>query len=323
MSRQENLKAAGTVERERTIVLAATSNLRPCAFLNDIQTQVPKVNHDVLCGDRREIGECCNLVDSCKRVNSYFKQTIRSKHKQTIKKKAREYMKLRNSVVVAAAVAMAGMIQTAQAAFSDNLADLVSSGGSLTIGDKTFSGFSIVSSGLTSFNAANIIVTASQNGGIDYLTWSGNISLVGGGPVTADLKLNYIVSASAGAINMIDQAYTGSALGGGLLAIDETVATGSFGGTVVGNSNLSKYDLSDPPAEATDNLNIVPPQTLLYVTKDISLANPNTSITLVTISQVSQSFHQVPEPTTVLAGTLLLLPLGASTLRILRRNRMS
>jgi hypothetical protein len=30
----------------------------------------------------------------------------------------------------------------------------------------------------------------------------------------------------------------------------------------------------------------------------------------------------VPEPTTVLAGALLLLPLGASTLRILRRNRI-
>jgi len=31
----------------------------------------------------------------------------------------------------------------------------------------------------------------------------------------------------------------------------------------------------------------------------------------------------VPEPTTVIAGALLLLPLGASTLRILRRNRLS
>ena len=31
----------------------------------------------------------------------------------------------------------------------------------------------------------------------------------------------------------------------------------------------------------------------------------------------------VPEPTTMIAGALLLLPLGASTLRILRRNRMS
>jgi hypothetical protein len=29
----------------------------------------------------------------------------------------------------------------------------------------------------------------------------------------------------------------------------------------------------------------------------------------------------VPEPTTMIAGALLLLPFGASTLRILRKNR--
>ena len=29
----------------------------------------------------------------------------------------------------------------------------------------------------------------------------------------------------------------------------------------------------------------------------------------------------VPEPTTLIAGALLLLPFGASTLRVLRRNR--
>jgi hypothetical protein len=122
---------------------------------------------------------------------------------------------------------------------------------------------------------------------------------------------------------MIDQAYTGSAQGGGLLAIDETVATGSFGGEIVGNSSLSGVNLSEPPAEGSDNLNIVPPETLLYVTKDITLAAPDGDTVLVTISQVTQSFHQVPEPTTMIAGALLLLPLGASTLRILRRNRMS
>jgi hypothetical protein len=41
------------------------------------------------------------------------------------------------------------------------------------------------------------------------------------------------------------------------------------------------------------------------------------------LSVLEQSVHQVPEPTTMLAGALLLLPFGASTLRILRRNRMS
>jgi hypothetical protein len=114
-------------------------------------------------------------------------------------------MKLRNTVIVVAAVAMAAMIQTAQAAFSDNLADLIANNGSLTIDDKTFSGFSIFGSGLTSFDAANIMVTASASGGVEYLTWQGNISLVGGGPVTADIILNYTVKSSGGAIDWIDR----------------------------------------------------------------------------------------------------------------------
>jgi hypothetical protein len=202
--------------------------------------------------------------------------------------------------------------------YTDTLADLMDPNGtynSLTIDDKTFSQFNIVGSGLTSFDPANIIVTAYVNSGIEYLTWSGNISFTGGGPSTADLLLNYVVTSSAGSIDMIDQAYTGTATGNGLLAISETVATGSFGGTVVGSSQLSNYDLSDPPAEFNDYLTIQPPQTLLYVTKDIALAIPNDSLTLVTVSQVTQSFHQIPIPE---PATLLLGSLGGALLLVLR-----
>jgi len=228
-------------------------------------------------------------------------------------------MKLRTIVVSAVAIAVAAMAYTAQASIT--LAQLAT-GGSISIGDKTFSGFSFSESGLTSFDPTEITVTAYASGGIDYLTWSGNISLLGVN-ATADLKLNYIVTASAGAIYMIDQAYTGGAQNG-LLSVDETVATGSFGGTVVGYSHLQTGDLSDPPAEANDVLNIIPPQTSLYVTKDI-LLGAGSPLGLISISQVTQSFHQgpapVPEAPTVIAGALLLLPFGASTFKILRRKR--
>jgi len=131
------------------------------------------------------------------------------------------------------------------------------------------------------------------------------------------------VTASAGAIYMIDQAYTGSAQNG-LLSVDETVATGSFGGTVVAYSHLSTGDLSDPPAEANDLLNIIPPQSSLYVTKDI-LLGVGSAVGLISITQVTQSFHQgpapVPESPTVIAGALLLFPFAASTFRILRKKR--
>jgi hypothetical protein len=191
--------------------------------------------------------------------------------------------------------------------YTDTLADLATHGGTLSVGDKTFSGFSyLASSQLTSFDPTQITVTASiGSDGTYYLTWSGNIALATFATAAADLKLNYIVMASGGSISMIDQAYTGSAQGGGLLAVDETAALGSFGGQIVGQSHLTALDVTDPPAEINDVLNIVPPQTLLYVTKDITLAAGAPGGSLVTISQVAQSFHQVPEPDSMLLGSLV------------------
>jgi hypothetical protein len=223
-------------------------------------------------------------------------------------------------IAIFVATTMAAMIQTAQASMT--LAQLAA-GGTISVGDKTFSGFSYQDSGLTSFNPDQIIVTATESGGIDYLTWSGNMSYLSGGDGSADLVLNYIVTANAGKIDMIDQSYTGSAQHG-FLAVDETAAIGNFGGTRAGFSHLQVGDLSDPPVEIAqgDNLNIIPSQSVLYVTKDIGLAVVSPNGGYITISRVSQSFHQaVPEPTTIIAGALLLLPFGASTLRILRKSR--
>ena len=202
----------------------------------------------------------------------------------------------------------------AQVTNSGTLANLAN-GGTLSIDDKTFSGFSYIPSGLTSFDPNQIIVTATESGGIDYLTWSGNISFISGGIGSADLLLNYIVTANAGTINMIDQAYTGSAING-LLAVDETAAIGAFGGPVAGYSHLQIGDFSDPPPEAGDILNIVPPETVLYVTKDIGFGVTSLNGGFITISQVTQSFHQVPEPSAMLLGSL-----GGGLLLFLRLRR--
>jgi hypothetical protein len=205
----------------------------------------------------------------------------------------------------------------AQVTNSGTLANLAN-GGTLSIDDKTFSGFSYTPTGLTSFDPSQIIVTATENGGIDYLTWSGNISLVSGGGIgSADLLLDYIVTSTDGQIDMIDQAYTGSAINGAL-AVDEIAATGAFGGTVVGSSHLQIGDFSDPPAETNDVLNIVPPETALYVTKDIAFAVTSEGGGFITISQVTQSFHQVPEPTAMLLGSL-----GGGLLLFLRLRRQA
>ena len=102
-------------------------------------------------------------------------------------------------IAILAVTTMAAMMQTAQASMT--LAQLAA-GGTISVGDNTFSGFSYQDTGLTSFNPNQIIVTATESGGIDYLTWSGNMSL-GAGPgfSSADLVLNYIVTANAGKVD--------------------------------------------------------------------------------------------------------------------------
>lgn len=199
--------------------------------------------------------------------------------------------------------------------YTGTLAGLAANGGALTIDDKTFSGFSYQDSGLTGFDPTAITVTASESGGVDYLTWSGNISFVSTGIATADLVLNYIVTANPGAINMIDQSYTLSSVNNGLLAVDETAAIGAFGGTVVAYSDL---DINTPSQTQGPNLIVNPAQSALYVTKDITLAVDSANGGLVTITQVEQSFHQVPEPSTLLLGSL-----GGGLLLFLRSRRQA
>ena len=222
-------------------------------------------------------------------------------------------------VVLAFASAMGVVSAFGQILTSGTLAGL-SAGGTLGIDDKVFSGFSYQASGLTAFDPNAITVSVSASGGVDYLIWSGNMSFVSGGTATADLVFNYIVTANPGTIDMIDQSYTVGTVNNGLLAIDESASTGSFGGPVVANSHLEIGDNSDPPAEPVqgDNLNINPAQSVLYVTKDISFAVISSNGGSVSITQVEQSFHQVPEPATVLLGSL-----GGGLLLFMRSRRQA
>ena len=231
-------------------------------------------------------------------------------------------------------VAAAGLLCSAglaMATTTDTLADLVANGGSLSIGDKVFSGFSYVGSGLTSFNAAGISVAASQVGAVDYLTWFGNISLLaqssGTALITGDLELNYVVTATAGTINEIDQNYTGGTSGDGLgqISIAETVTTPGGGGAIVGSTYLNTTYTSEPQVNLNSSQPYInPPQRVLDVTKDISLGailGPSGGTELVSVSVIQQSFHQTT--TTVPDGgmTLSLLGLGLAGCGMLRRKQ--
>jgi len=201
------------------------------------------------------------------------------------------------------------------------LADLVANNGTLSIGDKTFSNFgwqaSLADASELSADAAGLIVTPEINDGIYYLDFGGGIlvnNLMGVSTLLGDLKLTYTVTASPGwIINMIDQNYTVNALqNSGQIIIGETVK--DIHGIVVGNSTLTlnPLDLSDPLAETGDNLNINPGERQLFVTKDITIAAfPGQ---LVGMSDIEQSFHQIPEPGVMVLGSLggaLLLYLGS------------
>jgi PEP-CTERM motif-containing protein len=232
-------------------------------------------------------------------------------------------IKMRMTVSVAALVAVifvVTQVQTVQAQTTATLAYLADTpGATLNIGDKTFGGFSYNESGLTSFNASEIQVTASQVGSSYFLTWGGNISLVTGGEATADLLLNYSVTANDGEIFAIDQNYTGSAYppGGAFISVQENAyAPGNV--TPAASSYLNQN--IDSTSYTAIGAILTPAQPILNVTKDIGLGVVDGGF--ITISQIEQSFEQVavPEPATV--GCLLLgLGVFACSRRFIRSRR--
>jgi hypothetical protein len=241
-----------------------------------------------------------------------------------------------NPIVALASVAilLSGLLcQTAQAQEAQETLAELAGGGTLTVGDNTFSDFSYAESGLTSFNAADITVTASAAGNIDTLTWGGNISLASlgslGTTATGNLLLNYVVTETGGQrINEIGQNYTGTvASGSATIRIAETVTAPNAGGATLASAYLSdtctyEPDFSNIPLSLNGSKPFISPsQPILDVVDSISLGTVNAQPVpgfpgyydaSVHLSQIQQPFDPVPEPaaTALLAGTLLLLPPG-------------
>lgn len=220
-------------------------------------------------------------------------------------------MKFKLTIALLTAVAV--LSTTASAITIGSLEDLATNGGSLTIGDKTYSDFSYAANGLQDFVPANIAVRAKVVDGIYLLVWAGNISVATPDfitPATASLSLFYTVTASGGQISSIDQIIAAGVSGGtGTIKVEETVT--NAGGQTVGNSSVSLVDISDPSAEASDHLDINPGLSQLRVGTVISLevVADRGELGLVSVSVIQQSFHQ-----TVPDGGSGLALLGASLL---------
>jgi len=236
-------------------------------------------------------------------------QIIRRRNQKT--ESERPMKKLITRLIAVIAIITSVSIVRAAIPVSDTLANL-KAGGSIGIGDKVFSGFDYVNSGLSDFDPAQVVVAASIQDGIYYLTWGGSFALLSGSPASADLQLKYTVTASSGLVDWIDQSYTGSAstfgAGSAFLTVDESVYSGV---TLVASSHLDKFDLSDPFLEIGDDIDTSPGYSTLNVTKDLHFGI-NSGIGFVTISEIKQSFHQklcdcvftinCPPPVTVECG---------------------
>lgn len=191
----------------------------------------------------------------------------------------------------------------------------------ITVGDKKITNIELNGYGdLSDFTVTGITVN-----GLHGIQIGGYFSDTTVDGMANTWQLTYTVSTASGEplITDIHQLAVVGGYGAGYVRIKEA-AFPAGGGDAVGYSQVgSPTDLIDPPAE-DDTLQYVAdmldfaPLASINVVKDISVSlrsGENLEVTL-----IQQTFSQVPEPTTVIAGALLLLPFGASALRLLRRK---
>lgn len=195
-----------------------------------------------------------------------------------------------------------------------NLGTLVTTSGSISIGDKVFSNFGFTSS---QYNAADASVSASvDSAGVYHLTLQGPwATFLSTTPTSLTIQYTVETTLPGARIAGIGQAFVLSSAGtGGTIEVKEEVRQGSFAGSVEALSHLSyaagappALDLEDPAAEPSqgDQLS-VPLLSKVYVTTVIDMAATRTGA--VGATTLVQHFSQVTVPDT--GATLGLVGLG-------------
>ena len=227
--------------------------------------------------------------------------------------------------VVGALSCLAGPIVTSTATL-DSLID--ADGGSLTVGDKTFTNFSLTSScsNCTPDSANFINISTLNDGGLLGLRISGPFAAMGPGAfgdwvISFDIQVNPAAGMGITNVGLLFNGAVVAPAPGSFADVVETVR--DSGGNVLG-----QIAVTNPPAVLQTSLDLSQPFTTLHITKDIQLGvgGKASSDARSTISVIDQFYTQnplqsdepVPEPI-----SLVLMGSGLALLRFLPRRKRS
>jgi hypothetical protein len=192
----------------------------------------------------------------------------------------------------------------------------LTAGGSFTVGDKTFSGFTAVlnnegnstPTSLSGITITPLFLDATHEG----FQISGSFVALAPPTSSVDLLLQYTCTSSGSAIHDMELAFNGSVITSPALAsVTETIYTDPTKQTLLGQVVVAT------PSPLSSSVILNKDVTSIFVTKDISLnAFGDGTVTLSNIQQiVSQT--PIPEP-----GTIFLLGAGFLGLGYFGRRRM-
>ncbi|MFI4861428.1 MAG: PEP-CTERM sorting domain-containing protein [Phycisphaerales bacterium JB063] len=212
-----------------------------------------------------------------------------------------------------AASAVAGSAAAGPISSPVSLGDLITTGGSVLVGDKLFSNFDYVGNGDMP-DASAVMVAELVDGGGNYgIQFQGAFQdLAGGGASDALITFD---------VTVLDPSFQiSSVLLAGDLAVVNGSGGGSFGGVtetfLPGNvSDTLSIFTGTAGTQLSDLVTFAQPVSTLSVQKDIILFAQDGDADAVTLSTIDQSFEQIPEP-----GSLALLGLGALAMFHRRRD---
>lgn len=149
-----------------------------------------------------------------------------------------------------------------------------------------------------------------------------SFSLTATGTADKDLAIAYNVATLSGAplIHDVAVTQTGFVTGGGLAHIGETVCLGSTWQACQNPVQLGTLDLAGTASDDLSNRITFTPVSLIGLIKDFNVdagAFPSTTVNIASITAVTNTVSQVPEP-----GTLLLIGSGLAGLGAWGRKKL-